>query len=72
LINIDDWGDYFPPTAEGVRPEQEDAINFILTQFREGATDVLFEGPVGSGKSFIAWVIAQYFNAEHGSRNRRR
>jgi Type III restriction enzyme, res subunit len=70
LINIDDWIGYFPPTDEGVRPDQEKDINFILTEFEKGATDVLYEGPTGSGKSFIAETVGQYFNAERYWRTR--
>jgi Rad3-related DNA helicase len=69
-ISIEDWDIWFPSTPEGVRPEQERAINFIIHRLIQGDCDVFFEGPVGSGKSFVAWVIAQYFNAEFGWKTR--
>jgi hypothetical protein len=57
---IDDWFDFFPPTSEGVRPAQERAINFILNRIKEGVTNVFLESPVGTGKSYLAWAIAQF------------
>jgi Rad3-related DNA helicase len=67
---IDDWFDFFPPTSEGVRPAQERAINFILDRIKEGVTNVFLESPVGTGKSYLAWAIAQFCAAEMGWRTR--
>lgn len=67
---IDDWSDFFPPTNEGVRPDQEKAINFILDRIKDGVTNIFLEAPTGSGKSYLAWTVAQYCAAEMGWRSR--
>ena len=69
-IETSDWIDFFPSTPEGVRPLQEKAINFILNRFLEGAKKILFEGPTGTGKSFVAYLVALYFAIEHGKSTR--
>lgn len=67
---VDDWSDFFPPTNEGVRPDQEKAINFILDRVKDGVTNIFLEAPTGVGKSFLAWTVAQYCAAEMGWRTR--
>jgi Rad3-related DNA helicase len=67
---IDDWFDFFPPTSEGVRPDQEKAINFILDRIKEGVTNIFLEAPVGTGKSYLAWAVAQFCAAEMGWQTR--
>jgi Rad3-related DNA helicase len=67
---IDDWLDFFPPTDEGVRPDQEKAINFILDRIKDGVTNIFLEAPVGTGKSFLAWTVARYCAAEMEWRSR--
>jgi Type III restriction enzyme, res subunit len=67
---INDWSDFFPPTNEGVRPEQEKAINFILDRINDGVTNIFLEAPTGVGKCYIAWTVAQFCAAEKGWRTR--
>jgi ATP-dependent DNA helicase DinG len=67
---IDDWADFFPPTSEGVRPDQEKAINFIIDRIKDGITNIFLEAPTGVGKSFLAWTVARYCAAELGWRTR--
>jgi Rad3-related DNA helicase len=66
----DDWSDFFPPTSEGVRPDQEKAINFILDRINDGVTNIFLEAPTGVGKCYIAWTVAQFCAAEKGWRTR--
>ena len=50
---------FFPmPTY---RPGQKEAIESILNAFNSGKKVVLVEAPTGSGKSAIAYAVAQYF-----------
>jgi ATP-dependent DNA helicase DinG len=67
---IDDWSDFFPPTSEGVRPDQEKTINFILDRVKDGITNIFLEAPTGTGKSYLAWTVAQFCAAEMGWRTR--
>jgi Rad3-related DNA helicase len=69
-IETSDWIDFFPSTPEGVRPLQEKAINFILNHLNQGTENILFEGPTGTGKSYIAYVVALYYAIEHGLKTR--
>lgn len=50
---------YFPMPS--FRPGQEEAIETILKAFNKGKRLVLIEAPTGSGKSAIAYTVAQYF-----------
>jgi Rad3-related DNA helicase len=70
VTTIDDWADFFPPTNEGVRPDQEKAINFILDRINDGVTNIFLEAPTGAGKSYMAWAVAQHCAAERGWRTR--
>jgi superfamily II DNA or RNA helicase len=65
-ITTEDWLDFFPVTDEGVRPDQEKAINFTLTRIQEGVQNVFFQGPPGAGKSYVAYAIARYCAADLG------
>ena len=69
-MHTDDWRDFFPPTAEGIRADQEKAINFIGAKLKEGTTSIFFEGTPGVGKSFITWALAMYFAVEFGWKSR--
>ena len=57
LFNIEDVDRFFP--MEKYRPGQKASIIKILEAFNSGAKQVLFEAPVGSGKSAIGFTIAQ-------------
>jgi Rad3-related DNA helicase len=70
LITTKDWITFFPPSSEGVRPDQEKAINFLAGKLAEGVQNTFFEGPPGVGKSFIAWTLATYFAVEFGWKSR--
>ena len=65
-IETSDWIDFFPHTSEGIRPLQEKAINFILNRLHEGVENIFFEGPTGTGKSFVAYLVALYFAIVNG------
>lgn len=47
------------------RPYQEDAIQDILDAKESGIQNIILKAPVASGKSLIAYVIAQYLFEEH-------
>ena len=55
-MNVDD---YFP--FDEYRPYQREAILKIIELIEAGTTNVILNAPVGSGKSVIAYTIAQYF-----------
>ena len=61
-MNNDQWKQYFPFNT--IRKQQEDAINFVLEQFKTKRY-VLLESPVGSGKSAIALTVAKYFKSAY-------
>jgi Rad3-related DNA helicase len=69
-ITTEDWIDFFPPTDEGVRPDQEKAINFILNRLAEATRNVFLQGPTGTGKTFIAWTVANYHAVQSHWRTR--
>jgi Rad3-related DNA helicase len=70
MITTDDWREFFPPTGEGIRPDQEKMANFVLNRLVEGVPNVWVEGPTGVGKSFDAYAIARYCAAEYGWKSR--
>lgn len=55
-MNVDD---YFP--FDEYRPYQREAILKIIELIEAGTTNVILNAPVGSGKSVIAYTVAQYF-----------
>lgn len=57
LTKIDD---FFP--FKEYRPDQKRDIERILSAFNNGKATVIAEMPTGSGKSAIAYTIAQYFD----------
>lgn len=60
-INLESWEGYFP--FKSPRPEQVDAINFILRSFIEdGKRFVIADLGTGVGKSAIAVTVARYLN----------
>jgi Rad3-related DNA helicase len=61
MITTQDWLSHFPLSHP--RPQQEEAINFILNAFAEGRRFVLAELPTGVGKSAIGVTVARYLNA---------
>jgi ATP-dependent DNA helicase DinG len=62
-ITIQDWKKYFP--FENVRPQQEEAINFILNSFiNDKKRYVVCQLATGLGKSAIALTVANYMNNE--------
>jgi Rad3-related DNA helicase len=69
-ITTEDWLDFFPPTPEGVRPDQEKAINSILNHFAAGVQNMVLQGGTGNGKTFIAWTVANFQAAQAGWRTR--
>ncbi len=63
MINKEDWIEYFPK-GKTPKPNQIEAINFILNSFLEDEKRyVILEAPTGSGKSFIASTVAGYMNS---------
>jgi Rad3-related DNA helicase len=70
MITTDDWREFFQPTGEGIRPEQEKMVNFALNRLAEGVPNIWVEGPTGVGKSFAAYAIARYCAAEYGWKSR--
>jgi Rad3-related DNA helicase len=69
-MTIEDWRDFFPPSAEGIRADQKKAVNFIGENLLKGTENISFEGPAGVGKSFVAWTLAHYFAVERGWKSR--
>jgi len=59
-IKQSDWIKHFP--LKTPRPEQIQAINFILEKFKSGARFVILEAPLGIGKSAIAVTVSNYIN----------
>ena len=51
--------EYFP--FEEFREGQRECIEFILKAFESGKKYVVFEGPVGSGKSAVGVTVAKFF-----------
>lgn len=56
-----DWKDCFPKGYEP-RKEQIEGIEFALKAYESGKKFVILELPVGTGKSFIATTLGEYFN----------
>ena len=61
LITIDSWRRYFP--FEHIRPQQEEAINFVLNAYASGKKSVVLELATGVGKSAIGICVARYVDA---------
>ena len=70
VITTDDWREFFPPTDEGVRGDQERLVNFVLNRLAEGVPNIWAEGATGVGKSFAAFAIALYCSIEFGWKSR--
>lgn len=60
-ITVNDWKHCFP--FPRIRPQQEEAINFILNKFlNENKRYVIAELGTGTGKSAIAITVSRYLN----------
>jgi len=61
-ITVDDWKQYFP--YDNIRPQQEDAINFVLDAFlNKKKKFCVLECAVGVGKSAIGITVARFLRA---------
>lgn len=63
MITTKDWKGFFPYPK--IRPQQEEAINFIINEFEKDKKFVIAELGTGIGKSAIGYTIANYFNSKN-------
>ena len=55
--------EYFP--FDTFRDGQRECIEFILQSFAAGKKFVVYEGPVGSGKSAVGMTVAKFFESSY-------